>query len=88
MLYEVITLTIISWLIMIRINDNTKLREAILINARMEKTSLKVRPKFIYYRLQRGIQNLFAGIKRMFDFRLKKKKLDKPSIIVPESGSL
>ncbi len=71
-------LTIISWLIMIRINDNTKLREEILINARMEKTKLKDRPKFIYYRLQRGIQNLFEGIDRMFNFRLKKKKLDKP----------
>ena len=63
---------------MIRINDNIKLREEILINARMEKTRLKDRPKFIYYRLQRGIQNLFAGIERMFNFRLKNKKLDKP----------
>ena len=71
-------LTIISWLIMIRINDNIKLREEILISARMEKTRLKDRPKFIYYRLQRGIQNLFAGIERMFNFRLKNKKLDNP----------
>ena len=71
-------LTIISWLIMIRINDNIKLREEILINARMEKTRLKDRPKFIYYRLQRGIKNLFAGIERIFDFRLKKKEFDKP----------
>ena len=71
-------LTIISWLIMIRINDNKKLREDILINARMEKTKLKDRPKFIYYRLQRGIQNLFEGIERMFNFRRKKIKLDKP----------
>ena len=71
-------LTIISWLIMIRINDNIKLREEILINARMEKTRLKDCPKFIYYRLQRRIQNLFAGIERMFNFRLRNKELDNP----------
>jgi hypothetical protein len=68
-------LTIISWLIMLRINDNAKLREELLIAARMEKTKLKNRPKFIYYRLHRGIQNLFEGIKRMFNFRIKKKKV-------------
>lgn len=70
-------LTIISWLILIRINDHPQLKEVVLKEARMEKNKIKDRPKFIYYRLLRGIQNMFAGVKRLFSFRLKKKHKQK-----------
>lgn len=66
-------LTIISWMILIKVNEHAHLKEAVLKEARMEKDKLKDRPKFIYYRLLRGIQNMFAGVKRLFSFRLKKK---------------
>jgi hypothetical protein len=58
---------------LIKINEHPKLKEAVLKEARMEKNKIKDRPKFIYYRLLRGIQNLFAGVKRLFSFRLEKK---------------
>lgn len=49
-------LTIISWLILIKVNESPRLREMVLTEARMEKDKPKDRPKFIYYRLLRGIQ--------------------------------
>ena len=67
-------LTVISWLIMIKVNEQPRLKEVVLKQAKMEKEKVKDRPKFIYYRLQRGIQNLFEGIKRFFSFRLKRKE--------------
>lgn len=67
-------LSVISWLIMIKVNEQPRLKEVVLKKAKMEKEKVKDRPKFIYYRLQRGIQNLFEGIKRLFSFRLKRKK--------------
>jgi hypothetical protein len=70
-------LTIISWLILIRVNEEPKLKEVVLKQARMEKDKLKDRPKFIYYRLLRGIQRIFAGIKELFRFRLKRKNKQK-----------
>jgi hypothetical protein len=66
-------LSIISWLILIRINEQPVLKEVVLQEARMEKDREKDRPKFIYYRLLRGIQNIFAG-QRLFLFRLKRKE--------------
>ena len=72
-------LTIISWLIMMKVNEQPRLKEAVLKEAKMEKDKPKNRPKFIYYRLQRGIQFLFEGIKRLFSFRLRKK--DKQNIV-------
>jgi hypothetical protein len=65
-------LTILSWLALIKINEHACLREVALKEARMEKDKPKHRPRFIYYRLLRGIQNMFAGIKRIFCFRLKR----------------
>ena len=44
-----------------------------LKKARMEKKKRMHRPKFIYYRLLKGVQNLFEGIKELFRFRLKRK---------------
>ncbi|MGD2089675.1 MAG: transposase [Candidatus Aminicenantes bacterium] len=65
-------LTILSWLVLIKVNNHGSLKEAVLKEARMEKDSLKDRPKFIYYRLLRGLQNMFSGIQRLFCFRLKR----------------
>jgi hypothetical protein len=67
-------LTIISWLILIKVNETPRLREAVLQEARMEKDKPKDRPRFIYYRLLRGIQKMFAGVKQLFLFRLKKQE--------------
>lgn len=66
-------LSIISWLILIKINEQPVLKEVVLQEARMEKDRQKDRPKFIYYRLLRGVQNMFAG-QRLFLFRLKRKE--------------
>jgi len=43
----------------------------------MEKNKPKQRPKFIYYRLLKGVQNLFEGIAELFRFRLKRRYKDK-----------
>ncbi len=65
-------ITLLSWLLLIKINESPRLKETVLKVARMEKNKLKDRPKFIYYRLLKGVQNLFAGIKVLFRFRWKK----------------
>jgi len=70
-------LTVMSWLLLIRINGTPKLKEIVLKNAKMEKTRRKHRPKFIYYRLLKGVQNLFEGIRELFRFRLKRKEKNK-----------
>lgn len=70
-------LTVLSWLLLIRINDTPKLKEAVLKSAKMEKNKRKHRPKFIYYRLLKGVQNLFEGIRELFRFRLKRKDKNK-----------
>lgn len=70
-------LTIMSWLLLIRINETPKLKEMVLKNAKMEKNKRKHRPKFIYYRLLKGVRNLFEGIKELFRFRLKRKEKKK-----------
>jgi len=43
----------------------------------MEKDKPKDRPKFIYYRLIRGIRNMFSGVRRLFLFRLKRQEREK-----------
>lgn len=70
-------LTILSWLLLVKINESPKLKEVILNKARMEKNKRKHIPKFIYYRLLKGVQNLFEGIEELFRFRIKRKNKDK-----------
>lgn len=67
-------LTIISWLILIKVNESPRIKEVVLMEARMEKDKPKDMPKFIYYRLIRGIQRMFAGVKQLFLFRLKRQE--------------
>jgi len=69
--------TLLSWLVLVKINESPKLKENVLKEARMEKTKRKQRPKFIYYRLLKGVQNMFRGIKELFRFRWKKRQKNK-----------
>lgn len=81
-------LTILSWLLLIKINGTPKLKEVVLKNAKMEKNKRKQRPKFIYYRLLKGVQNLFEGIKELFRFRLKRKDKNKIRKLLRKDKSL
>lgn len=67
-----IGLTMLSWLLLVKINESPKLREVVLKKAKMEKDKQKHLPKFIYYRLLKGVRNLFAGVNELFRFRWKK----------------
>jgi len=70
-------LTIISWMILIKINEEPMLKEVVLKEARMEKDKLKERPKFLFYRLIRGVRNMFSGVRRIFLFRLKRQERER-----------
>jgi len=72
-----IGITLLSWLLLVKINESPKLKEYVLKEARMEKTKRKQRPKFIYYRLLKGVQNMFRGIKELFRFRWKRRQRNK-----------
>ena len=67
-------LSLISWLVLIKIDEDGRLKEAVLNEAKMEKEKVKDRPKFIYYRLLSGIKEMFSGIRELFSIRLKKRK--------------
>lgn len=69
-----IGLSLLAWHLLIKVNDNCAVKESVLKAAKMEKEKIKQRPKFIYYRLLRGIQNLFAGIRCLFKYRFKRKE--------------
>jgi hypothetical protein len=66
-------LSLLSWLALIRINENPSLKAEVQKAARMEKNKKKHQPKFVYYRLLQGVKNLLAGVKRMFLFRWKRR---------------
>jgi len=66
-------LSLLSWLALIRINENPSLKAEVQKAARMEKNKKKHQPKFVYYRLLQGVKNLLAGMKRMFLFRWKRR---------------
>lgn len=73
-------LTLLSWILLLKINDDKKLKEIVCRKAKREKIKLKKRPKFIYYRLLSGIKEMFSDCKELFRFRLsfkKKKKIIK-----------
>lgn len=69
-----IGLTLLSWLLLIKINEAPKLKEIVLKEARREKRKRKHRPKFIYYSLLKGVQRLFAGVKELFRFRWRREQ--------------
>jgi hypothetical protein len=67
-------LTLMSWLVLIKLNEDRRLKEEVLKAAKMEKEKLKDRPKFIYYRLLIGIKEMFSGIKELLSIRMRKRK--------------
>lgn len=67
-------LTLMSRLVLIKINEEGRLREAVLKEAKAEKEKLKDRPKFIYYRLLEGLKEMFSGIARVFSIRLRRRR--------------
>jgi hypothetical protein len=67
-------LSLMSWLVLIKIKEDGRLKEAVLKEARMEKDKLKDRPKFIYYRLLTGINEMFSGIGKVFSIRMRRRK--------------
>lgn len=84
-------LTLLSWLLLVKINESTKLRAVVLKLAKMEKNKPKQQPKFIYYRLLKGVQRIFRGIKELFRFRWKKrvkqcimKEVEKQRLLFPQ----
>ena len=82
-----IGLTIMSWLLLVKINDTLSLKEVVLKKAKMEKNKRRQRPKFIYYRLLKGVQNLFEGITELFRYRLKRKHKTKiRKQVLPENS--
>jgi hypothetical protein len=66
-------LSLLSWLALIRIQDDGRLRREVLRSARMEKEKRRQLPKFKYYRLLQGVKNMLSGIRRLFLFRWKKR---------------
>ncbi|MCP4023991.1 MAG: transposase [Desulfobacteraceae bacterium] len=66
-------LTLISWLILIKINETPRTKEAVLQESFSEKDKYKDRPNFIYYRLIRGFREIFVG-GRIFSFRVSKEE--------------
>ncbi len=83
-----IGLTVLSWMLLLKIRDNKRLKEEILKEAKMEKEKLKDRPKFIYYRLLRGIRNMFSGIRELFRFRKKRRYKEEILRKIEKSGKL
>jgi hypothetical protein len=67
-------LTLMSWMVLIKVKEDGRLTETVLKEAKMEKEKLKDRPKFIYYRLLTGIKEMFSGIRELFSIRLKRRK--------------
>jgi len=70
-------LTLMSWLVLIKINEDSRLKEVVLKEANMEKEKLKNRPKFIYYRLLTGIKEMFSGIRELFNIRWRRQKRER-----------
>ena len=84
-------LTLLSWLLLVKINESTKLKAVVLKMAKMEKNKPKQQPKFIYYRLLKGVQRIFRGINELFRFRWKKrvkqciiKEVEKQRLLFPQ----
>jgi len=89
-----IGLTLLSWVLLTKINDAPKLKKEVLKHAKMEKNKPKDMPKFVYYRLLKGVQNMFKGVAELFRFRwrreqknLRIKDVKKQRLLFPEMHS-
>ena len=62
-------LSLLSWVVLARISEKERLKEAVIHSAAMEKTKRAQRPGFPYYQLLKGVQRLFRGTGPVFRFR-------------------
>jgi len=62
-------LSLLSWVVLAQILERERLKVMVLESAGMEKTKEKDRPKFLYYQLLKGIQEIFRDHRRVFRFR-------------------
>jgi hypothetical protein len=60
-------------LLLTKINEAPKLKAVVFKQVKMGKNKSIQLPKFIYYHLLKGIQNLFKGVVELFRFRWRKK---------------
>ena len=71
---SLIGLSLFAWLLLVKSKQDEKVNQVLLKQAKPEKTQKNKQPKFIYYRLVKGMQNLFSTASRLFIFREKSKK--------------
>lgn len=76
---SLIGLSLFSWLLLVKAKQNGKVKQVLIKQAKPEKTKKNKQPKFIYYRLLKGMQNLFRSVSRLFIFREKRKNKTKRS---------
>lgn len=62
-------LSLLSWVVLAQILERERLKAMVLESAGMEKTKEKDRPKFLYYQLLKGVQEIFRDHRRVFRFR-------------------
>ena len=62
-------LSLLSFLVLVRISERERLKTVVIQSAAMEKVKKKDRPRFMYYQLLKGLQRMFRGIGRVFRFR-------------------
>lgn len=67
-------LVLMSWLLLTKINQAPILKSEVLKQAKMEKNKPKDQPKFIYYRILKGVQNMFRKLVELFRFRWRRKE--------------
>ncbi len=76
---SLIGLSLFAWLLLVKAKQDGKVNQVLLKQAKPEKTQKKKQPKFIYYRLLKGMQNLFSSASRLFLFREKRRNKTKRS---------
>ena len=74
---SLIGLSLFSWLLLIKAKQDRKVKHVLNQQAKPEKTKRKNQPKFLYYRLLKGMQNLFRSVSMLFSFRDKSRRKKK-----------
>lgn len=70
---SLIGLSLFAWLLLVKAKQDGKVNQVLVNQAKPEKTKKKKQPKFVYYRLLKGMQNLFSSVPRLFMFREKRR---------------
>ena len=74
---NLVGISVLSWLLLVKIQEVPRLKEEVLKKAKMEKHRRKHRPEFIYYRLLKGVRKLFEGAKELFRYRTHRKTMNR-----------